>query len=920
MRRFKGFKYLSLVLGLMIMLSLTIMSVPLIAADITQPEEFYGNISINGNAAPSGITIIAKINNVERGNFTTNEIGVYGGPGTFDVRLVVSGQADDIGGIITFWVNGKAAGQTSEFVSGAAIELDLNFQSFPLEVTDSQIIDALNYLRQAQAANGSIGSYVASSWVVMAIVAAGQSPSDWKVVANSVVSYLEDNAAANLDFNKATDLERSILAIVAAGESPYAFGNYDYVAGLTALYDGSQMGDDELLNDDSWGILALKSAGAGSTMIPKMALYLKNHQNADGGWGWGMGVDSDVDNTAATISALLAAGEETDSSVITAAVSFLKSKQQNNGGFTSQGTTNAATDAWAIRAICDLGQSPLDARWQQNGNDPLSHLLSLQDTDGSFKWTVTQKTNSVWMTAYALTALLQATWPADTVLPIISGISPASGSSVSGTDHTLSANYTDSIVGIDTVSARMWLDNNAVSATATAASISYSASGLASGNHTVKVAVADKAGNAAEKVWTFSVTTPSSGGGGAGGSPIAPPTPAPTPKPTPSATPVLVLPPGTIVVDDVVDDSGRFTQALVIQSQDIQCNLQIETGVVALTQDRQPINQISITGMTNAPAAPSEARIIGLVYNFGPEGATFKPPLTLTYNYDPASLLAGVSEDSLTIATWDPVTQQWIELESIVDRVNHTIQAKVRHFSAYGIVAHTSPASFTPGNLTISPTNAEFNQMIDIEAIVTNTGDIRGNYQVALIVDDVILKTQSFSVVGHGQSNIKFELKADKEGLHTVNLGDLTGTYFVKAMKPAEALVIQSLVLEQSEYVSGENIIITAFVRNSSSQPGTFILSLKVNDQVADSKVISLAGGVEQRVDFAITESAPGDYLASLNNISVPFKVGEAPAATETEPMAKNPTFNWLPVLAIASGAIIIILILALVLSRRRAK
>jgi len=50
---------------------------------------------------------------------------------------------------------------------------------FPLSTDDTAITDALDYLRQAQAADGNIGGFAISAWVVMALVAAGEDPHDW---------------------------------------------------------------------------------------------------------------------------------------------------------------------------------------------------------------------------------------------------------------------------------------------------------------------------------------------------------------------------------------------------------------------------------------------------------------------------------------------------------------------------------------------------------------------------------------------------------------------------------------------------------------------------------------------------------------------------------------------------------------------
>jgi hypothetical protein len=156
------------------------------------------------------------------------------------------------------------------------------------------------------------------------------------------------------------------------------------------------------------------------------------------------------------------------------------------------------------------------------------------------------------MTAYAIPALLQASWPADNAAPLISSLSPASGGNVSGDAATISASYRDEISGIDTTSAVMLLDDTAVGAQVTSTRINYSAAGLSIGDHSVKVNVADRAGNEAEQTWTFKVTASGGGGGGGsggggGGDEGGDTTPNPTPTPT--------LPPGATDVDSLTDDS-----------------------------------------------------------------------------------------------------------------------------------------------------------------------------------------------------------------------------------------------------------------------------------------------------------------------------------------------------------------------------
>ncbi len=84
--------------------------------------------------------------------------------------------------------------------------------------------------------------------------------------------------------------------------------------------------------------------------------------------------------------------------------------------------------------------------------------------------------------------------------------------------------------------------------------------------------------------------------------------------------------------------------------------------------------------MATPPSPPANSNVIGLTYDFGPEGATFSLPITITIKYDPASIPAGVNEKDLVIAYYNNATGKWIELPCTVNTETNTITASVSHF------------------------------------------------------------------------------------------------------------------------------------------------------------------------------------------------------------------------------------------------
>jgi len=782
-----------------------------VAEDITLPEEFYGEITINGQPAPEGTEIVAKIGGVERGRLTASEEGAYGDSATFSERLIVSGEESDIGENIAFFVDGDLADQTAVFTPGESVELDLSVTAYPLVSSDIQIDNALNFLRENQASDGEIGSYVASSWIALAIAAAGEDPHDWSTGEDSLVDYLAENASANLDADTATDWERSILAIVAAGESPYSFGNIDYVSTLLNFYDGAQLGDADLLNDDIWALPALLSIGAGADIVPDIVDYIEDNQNADGGWSWSIGGDSEVDTTASAISALICAGVDPDETVITSALDYLKDQQQNNGGFAYEGTTNSAADAWVIQSLNAAGQNPADEDWRIGENNPVKHLLGLQDDDGAFQWTASTRSYPEWMTAYAILALLGADWPQDSEAPEISNCQPASGSKTTSTSPDISAAYSDAVSGIDTDSLQLFLDEVDVTAEAilTDSAIEYSPDKLDTGTHSVKLTVSDKKGNLSTQTWTFKIAKSSGGGGGGGGSSSSVATTLKTTAtPTPSATPTPVIIPGIHDITGIIDSRSILTQNLELASIDEKCRLSLDSGVAALTGDGLPLTQLAILNLDNPPSAPDQTSFIGPVYDCGPAGATFTPAVTLTFACDPALIPLGISENNLVIASWNEASGTWTELESMVDINAHTVRAQVSHFCSFAVVAHTRPAEFSLSGLTVSPSAPDINDTVKISALLTNSGDISGTLDLVLEMDASQVQTQSLTLEGNSSRTVDFTITALSTGDHTVKLNTLEAGFRVEPLpSPTTVSEIPSTASAQSVATASETAV-----------------------------------------------------------------------------------------------------------------
>ncbi len=251
------------------------------------------------------------------------------------------------------------------------------------------------------AAVNYLSAQTQDAWVTQALVAAGQ--------ASPATDHLK-----TVSGTLATDYAKTILALAAAGQNPRTFGSLDYVAKLKTFYADNQFGSTALVNDDIWSLLALASIKdtAGQEFTDAKNFIIAN-QNTDGGWSYDTTSDSDSNDTAAAIIALIEAGVPTGDQKVTDAVNYLKTVQNADGGFAYQAgaDSDSGSDAWVIAALNKLG---LDAAtWTKGTEDPIKHLQSLQDTDGGFWWVApgTSEFNNKAMTAYAVIALSDKSFP-----------------------------------------------------------------------------------------------------------------------------------------------------------------------------------------------------------------------------------------------------------------------------------------------------------------------------------------------------------------------------------------------------------------------------------------------------------------------------------------------------------------------------
>jgi len=238
-----------------------------------------------------------------------------------------------------------------------------------------------------------------------------------------------------------------------------------------------------------------------------------------------------------------------------------------------------------------------------------------------------------------------------------------------------------------------------------------------------------------------------------------------------------------------ISSEGKIQETIEATSEDGMLTLTIPKGTIALDEDGNPLESIEATIDESPPDPPEGAHIIGLAYNFKPDGATFDPPITLEYTYDPDALPEGVAEEDLVLAYYDEDTGKWVELECVVDTENNTITASVSHFTTIAIIGKAKPAAFTLSSLAISPTELAPEEKVSISVSVANTGGLEGSYAVILKINGVKEAEKSVTIAAGRKQSVTFSVTRKEAGSYSVVVDGLSGSFTVVAPAPAPPVV-----------------------------------------------------------------------------------------------------------------------------------
>ena len=248
---------------------------------------------------------------------------------------------------------------------------------------ETQLEKTACYLRAQVAEPGaaSIGD-----WLVFGLARSGV-----KVSQKYFDTYYKNVEAAVREKNgilserKYTEYSRTVLALTAIGKDPASVAGFDLLKPLADFEQVTKQG----INGTIFALLALDSGKYEIPENPDAAVQatrqmyvdeLLTRELPDGGWTL-TGGEPDVDITAMTLQALAKYREQPE---VEAGLAVLSSLQEQDGGYTSWGSSNSESVAQVIVALMELGVSLDDARFVKNGITVEDALLRFAQESGAF--------------------------------------------------------------------------------------------------------------------------------------------------------------------------------------------------------------------------------------------------------------------------------------------------------------------------------------------------------------------------------------------------------------------------------------------------------------------------------------------------------------------------------------------------------
>ncbi|MCU4973215.1 PGF-CTERM sorting domain-containing protein [Halobacteria archaeon AArc-m2/3/4] len=179
---------------------------------------------------------------------------------------------------------------------------------------------------------------------------------------------------------------------------------------------------------------------------------------------------------------------------------------------------------------------------------------------------------------------------------------------------------------------------------------------------------------------------------------------------------------------------------------------------------------------------------------------------------------------------------------------------------------------FDVSDASLSASEIEVGDSVDVSATVTNTGDEAGTYAVALTVDGDVVEERDVELKAGASDTVTFTRTFNDAGSYDIAVsGASAGTLTVVEPEPEPepaAFDVSDAALSESEIAAGDSVHVTATVTNTGEESGTHTAELLVDGDVVAEQDVTVDGGESESVTFTETFDDAGEYDVAVDGAS----------------------------------------------------
>ncbi|MEM2638048.1 MAG: LamG-like jellyroll fold domain-containing protein [Candidatus Hadarchaeales archaeon] len=173
---------------------------------------------------------------------------------------------------------------------------------------------------------------------------------------------------------------------------------------------------------------------------------------------------------------------------------------------------------------------------------------------------------------------------------------------------------------------------------------------------------------------------------------------------------------------------------------------------------------------------------------------------------------------------------------------------------------------FVVENLRLSKENVKPGENITVSVDVANVGTAAGSRTLVLKVDGVEVESREVTLGAGQKTTVTFPISVEELGEHTVSVDGLSATFFVGRM--GANFILENLTLSKDKVKRGEKVTVSVIVKNIGDETGSYLVMLKVDGVLVESKNVSLDPSQSTTVNFTIEIEEVGEHTISVGNLS----------------------------------------------------